>query len=156
LVGHRAEQSVEDADEGPPAGIGAGDRRLGQHGFADRVWFSDVGEPNVAVRPRGNPNRDMAARREQWELGDDACGGDLPDPFAIALGKPKIAVRSDRNAFREAEHLQRELGHETGGRDAADAVVALYGEPKVAVRTSHDVIWTAAGAAGAEFGDNSA
>src|SRR5439155_16814865 len=48
-----------------------------------------LGEPQVPVRPGGNPGRRSVGGGD-GELADDSTGGDAPDPVADVLSEPQV------------------------------------------------------------------
>ena len=135
-------------------------------GGARRRRRAEVQAQRPAALPRGagraahhDADRARAAQANaqdgggRRELAGDARRGDAPDPAAVELGEPEVAVRAGGDAGGGASLADplRELRHDPAGRDAPDAVSGQarpieLGEPEVAVRAGGDAGGGAAGA----------
>src|SRR6266702_3223964 len=99
-----------------------------------------LGEPQVAIRPRGDAQR-LAAKfvptpRGQGEHGIVATGGETLDAIPKGQGEPQIAIRPGSDLLRLAAIRgpavllwQRELGDSPAGHDTPDLVRITLGEP---------------------------
>src|SRR5262245_50764462 len=93
-----------------------------------------LGEPDVPVRPRGDPEG-SACRAGNIHLHDPSRQGDAPDTVRRQLGEPYPAVGACGDSARIASGgRNRELGDSPVRRDASDAVSLELREPDVAVR----------------------
>src|SRR5207245_839992 len=91
-----------------------------------------LGEPEVAVRPGGDPPGPAAGCDADGGLRHHPLRRDARDAVRGVLGEPEVAIRAaggDGGA---------ELGDDVVRRDAADMVAGVLGEPEVAVRSHRD------------------
>src|SRR6266567_4298083 len=115
-----------------------------------------LGEPQVAIRPRGDAQR-LAAKfvptpRGQGEHGIVATGGETLDAIPKGQGEPQIAIGPGRDAERPAKG-NGELGDKARSGDAPNLVDIEFCEPEVAIRPDRDALRQAARCGDEEFGD---
>src|SRR6266511_641403 len=115
----------------------------------------EAGEPDVAVRTGGDPERRPHVGAAGNVGGDLTVGAD-PADAVLAVGEPQIAVgtRGDGAGFFSPGWCPVERVDAPLRGDAADAVAARAGEPQVAVGAGHDVARERnIGSGGVECGD---
>jgi hypothetical protein len=115
-----------------------------------------LGEPELAMGPRRDANREAVGRRDrklgQFVLGS---GADAPDLIATELSEPEIAIGPRRDEIRPAARRRdRELGDDASRGDAPDLVAIELGEPEVAIAPRRDATREAARRRDQELGDD--
>src|SRR5262249_61747652 len=82
-----------------------------------------LGEPEVAVRPGGDPADLTALREARGELGDDARRGDAAD-LAGLLAEPEVSVGTggDQVGLAAGRDARGELGDDPRGGDPAGLI----------------------------------
>src|SRR5947207_285252 len=100
----------------------------------------EAGEPDVAVRTGGDPERRPYIGAAGGVGRDLTAGADAADAV-VAVREPHIAVRAggDGAGFFGSGRRPVERVDPSLGGDAADAVAARAGEPQVAVGAGHDL-----------------
>src|SRR5262249_61162285 len=101
--------------------------------WSDTPDSAGIGEPEIAVRPRGNSIARAEVRRvRNREQGDRACWGASAHRTVTDVGEPEVAIRSSRDIERDDDiGVRNKVGNDTRGRHALDAIESC--EPEVLV-----------------------
>ena len=93
-------------------------------------------EPQIAIRPYGNPGRHLLAAIIEYPV--LPIGGNPGDAFSDCQGCPDVTVRAVDHRSREAVLRQLEFADIAGDINPADLVGLALGKPQCAIRAGNN------------------